>query len=126
MAKDAVARAVGRLESEGILDDAKFARAFARSRARRGYGPARVLSDLSRKGVERRVAEVAVAGEVEGATPIEEIARKKAGQLKGLPPDVRRRRLAAYLLRRGFRIAEVQVVLKKVLTRAAAESHEPA
>lgn len=119
LGKESIARAVGRLEGEGLLDDAEFARAYARARAARGYGAARVLADLARKGVERRVGEVAVAQELENDESarrerLEAVARKRAAHLAGLPAEVRRRRLIAYLLRRGFAGAEIHDVVRRV------------
>jgi regulatory protein len=110
--KDAVAHAVGQLEAAGLLDDARFAREYARMYAERGHGPARILAELSRKGVERRVAERVVA-EVEGDDEGERrerllaLARKRAAQLKGLDRETARRRLVGYLARRGYPAVEV-------------------
>jgi len=125
---DAVDRAVGRLESAGVLDDAEFARAFARSRADRGYGRGRILADLSSKGVERRVAERAadeVLDESEEArlARIERLARKRAGQLEGLAPEAKFRRLVGYLARRGYGGAEVFQVIRGIT--ASADSADP-
>ncbi len=121
MPAQAVAEAVGRLEARGLLDDQEFARAFARGRAERGYGPARILADLAARGVERRVAELAVAelqvgGETERLAELEAVARKRAGQMAGLSPDVRKRRLVGYLSRRGFPLGDVLRVVGEVLS----------
>ena len=104
---NAVSEAVGRLEEKGLLDDREFAQSFARARAERGYGPARILADLAARGVERRVAELAVAeagvGFGEGRlVQLEALVLKRARQLAGLPPRVQKRRLTGYLLRRGY------------------------
>jgi regulatory protein len=48
----AASEAVARLEGSGLVDDAVFARHFARVRAGRGHGPARIRSDLKALGVE--------------------------------------------------------------------------
>jgi regulatory protein len=117
---DAVDHAVGRLESEGLLDDAGFARESARSLAGRGYGRARILADLSAKGVARLVAERAVAdvGEDDEQARREKLlalARKRAGQLRGLDCAVARRRLVGYLARRGYGGGEVWRVVTEVL-----------
>jgi regulatory protein len=123
MAPQAAAEAVGRLEAAGLLDDGEFARSFARSRAERGYGPMRILADLAARGVDRRVAEVAV-GEVTAASEsdrmaeIEALARKRAGQMAGLPADVRKRRVAGYLMRRGYPGPEIRRVLARLVGEA--------
>lgn len=119
--KDAIAHAVGRLEAEGLLDDAEFAREFARTRADRGCGPTRIRAELSRKGVERHVAERAVAeagadNEGERWERLLVLARRRAAQLKGLDRQTARRRLVGYLARRGYGGSEVTTVVRNVLS----------
>jgi regulatory protein len=103
----AVDAALERLASRGLLDDRRFAEQYAALRATRGKGPARLLGDLMAQGVERRTAEHAVrrALEEEGIDPGVEaraVATKRARQLAGLPVPVRKRRLLAFLMRRGY------------------------
>ncbi len=103
----AVEAALERLASRGLLDDSRFAEQYAALRATRGKGPARLLGDLVAQGVERRTAEHAVrrALEEEGIDPGVEaraVATKRARQLAGLPAPVRKRRLLAFLVRRGY------------------------
>jgi len=113
----AVDEALARLEATGLLDDARFAIDYAAAKARRGRGPARLIGDLLAQGVERRVAENAVRTSLaaEGVDPVEAVralAEKRARQLAGLPPAVRKRRLVAFLMRRGFSGAEVREVVE--------------
>jgi len=119
---DAVDHAVGRLETEGLLDDVVMAREFARSRAERGYGRARILSELSRRGVERRAAERAVAevgeGDGERREQMLSLARKRCGKLRGLERDVAKRRLIGYLARRGYGGSDVWRVVDEALGEA--------
>jgi len=108
----AVAEVVGRLEAQGLLDDAAFAEHFARVRSARGHGRGRLLTDLLVRGVDRRVAERAIDGVLaaEGVDELEAaraLARKRMGQLSGLPREVVFRRVVAYLERRGYRGREV-------------------
>ncbi|HTD70312.1 MAG TPA: regulatory protein RecX [Gemmatimonadales bacterium] len=103
----AVEAALERLTIRGLLDDHRFAEQYAALRATRGKGPARLLRDLQAQGVERRTAEDAVrrALEEEGIDPALEaraVAAKRARQLAGLPAPVRKRRLLAFLVRRGY------------------------
>jgi len=117
---DAVDHAVGRLESEALLDHAAMAREYARSRVDQGYGRARILADLSRRGVARREAERAVAevgGDDEGErrSAMLALARKRAAQLRGLDRDVAKRRLLGYMARRGYAGGEVWGVVDEAL-----------
>jgi len=116
----AAAEAVGRLEAAGVLDDATFARHFARVRAPRGHGPSRLLHDLLAKGVDRRLAERAIeevmdADGMNGTSQARALALKRAQQLKGLALPQQRRRLLAYLARRGFRGRDVQDMVAEML-----------
>lgn len=116
----AASRAVGRLEDAGLLDDRKFAGHFARVRAARGHGPARLLSDLLGKGVERRLAERAIdevlaEEEYDELSQARRLAEKRIGQLGDLPATTLRRRLVQYLGRRGFRGYEVTAMVGEVM-----------
>ena len=104
--------ALARLEARGLLEDRRFAREYAASHALR-RGPARLLGDLLAQGVERGTAEEAVRAAladegVDLVSAARAVAEKRARQLADLPFDVRRRRLLAYLARRGFQGSEAR------------------
>lgn len=116
----AAAEAVGRLEDAGLLSDVAFAQHFARGRAERGHGPGRILADLLQRGVERQVAERAIAEavsleEADLLQQAERVARKRAGQLGRLPAEKKIRRLLGYLGRRGFTGGEVYAVVRRIV-----------
>src|SRR6266567_6421350 len=116
---DAVDGALDRLGAAGLLNDAQFARDFAAAKARRGRGPARLVRDLQSQGVDRRIAEDAVrtslaAEGVDPADAVRALAEKRARQLAGLPAAVRKRRLVAFLVRRGFNGGEVREVVESL------------
>ncbi len=122
----AAAEAVGRLEANGLLDDLEFARHFARVRTGRGHGPARLISDLLARGVDKRLAERAVyetieEEEIDPTTQARQLAEKRSVQLGNLPADKKRRRLLAYLGRRGYRGYEVDEMVKEVLEGVKSE-----
>jgi regulatory protein len=105
-----------RLVASGLLDDARFAADYAAAKAYRGRGPARLIRDLLALGIDRRVAEEAVQTSLadEGIDPtraVRALAEKRARQLATLPAPVRKRRLTAFLVRRGFGGAEVRKVV---------------
>ena len=115
----AVDGALDRLSAAGLLNDAQFALDYAAAKARRGRGPARLVRDLQSQGVDRRVAEDAVrdslaAEGVDPARAVRALAEKRAKQLAGLPPMVRKRRLVAFLVRRGFNGGEVREVVESL------------
>lgn len=115
--------AIGRLVANGMLDDAQFARQFTRSRvAGQGSSRRRLQQDLFKRGVEREVADEAIAdvmsdeGVDEGAV-VERVARKKARSLAKLDGATRRRRLYAFLARRGYDGEAIRRAMAAVLDR---------
>ena len=99
--------AVARLTASGLLDDAEFARQFARSKVvGKGMSKRRLEQELFRKGVERETATDAIHDvlsdeDVDEAGMLDRLARKKARTLMALDPAARRRRLYGFLARRG-------------------------
>lgn len=122
----AAAKAVGRLEEAGFLNDTEFAEHFVRVRGARGHGPSRLLRDLVARGVDRRLAERAISAglEHEGVdrrAQICHLLEKRAGHVRDLPPGKQRRRLLAYLERRGFRGRDVSELVDRVILQTRKE-----
>jgi regulatory protein len=117
--------AIARLLEQGLLDDAAFARALTRSRVVGGKrSRRRVEQELARKGVSRSVAGEAIDDvfedeAVDQRAIVEEAARKKLRSLAGLEPAVQRRRLYAFLARRGYDLDDIRAAI------AATGSTEP-
>lgn len=101
-----VKHALARLTTLGLLDDATFAANYVETRSDRGRGPARLLRDLRMLGVDSDLASAAIAAhwpDEEGpAEAALSLAMKRAPQLAHLERPVQRRRLLAFLARRGF------------------------
>lgn len=111
---DEVEQVLARLIDQRLLDDAEFARQFARTRVQ-GSGASRwrILQELARKGVARDVADRAMQTlvEAEGVDPadsVHRVAEKKWKSLDKLDDLTRRRRLYAFLARRGFNPDEIR------------------
>jgi regulatory protein len=115
-----VDRAVARLQEQGLLDDAAFAQAFTRTKVLGAQqSKRRVQQDLARKGVARTVTDAAIAivFEEEGVDQrevVEKAARKKLRSLVRLEPVVRRRRLYAFLARRGYDSEDIRRAMEAV------------
>ena len=115
-------RVLERLEALGVLDDESAARAEASARVRRGEGARRVTLALRQKGVESRLIE-SVLHEVEQDQPEDEATRclraaeKRLRALTSYPPDVQRRRLGAWLLRRGYAGTMVAQTVRVLIPR---------
>ena len=112
--------AIRRLVDNGLLNDAKFAAQYARSKiVSSGSSKRRVQQDLYRKGIKGDVATAAIAQviddeEIDTAAVVERVARKKLAQLGDLEPLVVRRRLFAFLARRGYDVDEIKRVVSLV------------
>ncbi len=114
---DAAREVLDRLEDVGLIDDATFARDWLEAGARRQKSRRALLQELSEKGVDRDVIDAAVA-ELDGDRDYavaRGLAERKAGSLAGLDPQVRYRRLAGALARRGFSASVVAQVTREVL-----------
>lgn len=111
---------IARLLDQKLLDDTDFARQFARTRiAGAGASRIRILQELRRKGVAAEVAEQALEEleEIEGldaSASIHRVAEKKWKTLAKLDDFTRRRRLYAFLARRGFNPDEIRTAMNAV------------
>lgn len=100
------------------LDDGKFAAQWAASRVRsRGFGRRRVEQELRIKGISREIIKNTLNALLEEA-PEAETARKEAEKklktLTRFEPEVRRRRLAGFLERKGFSSEIIRNILHTV------------
>ena len=116
-----IAIAIERLVAAGFLDDAAFARQFTRSKALgAGLSRRRLQRELGRRGVARDVGDSAIdevfeEEELDDASSIERVARKKLKTLAKLDAPTRRRRLYAFLARRGFDTEDIATVLRSLI-----------
>ena len=112
--------AIRRLVENGLLNDAKYAEQYARFRiTTTGASKRRVQQDLYRKGITGDLATNAIANvleseEIDPAVVIERVAKKKLAQLGALEPLVLRRRLFAFLARRGYDVDEIKRVVSQL------------
>jgi regulatory protein len=117
--RPAIDAALDRATRLGLLDDGRFAENYVETRAARGRGPARLVRDLLAMGVERSLIDRAVAshwpeGSDRSAVPLA-LAHKRAAQLGSLPRQTKRRRLVAYLARRGFTGRDISEMVDRVI-----------
>ena len=122
-----VAAAIQRLIALGILDDAQFARQFIRARiAGAGLSRRRLKTELWRRGVDRDVIdaalnEVIAEDEVDEDAQIAKVAAKKLRTLRSADPAVARRRLYAFLARRGYEGTAIRRVIDSLPASAEDE-----
>lgn len=120
---------LARLAGWGYVGDEDFARYWVENREQHQPRGKRLLQqELWKKGVERetvaRVLEESEIDEVAGALAL---ARKRVAQFRALDDATKRRRLAAYLQRRGYDYPTIKRALDTLLTPADddAEDGEP-
>jgi regulatory protein len=112
--------AIRRLVDKGLLNDEKFAEQYARSKMlSTGASKRRLTQDLYRKGIKGDISAAAIDNviadeEIDTSVLIEEVARKKLAQLGDLEPLVLRRRLFAFLARRGYDVDEIKGVVARL------------
>lgn len=115
--------ALERLDDLGFLNDESYARSYARAKMAGGKtSRRRIAMELSRKGIARELVDRVIreAGEEEGFDErgaLEAAAERRARSLSKLEPEVARRRLMGFLLRRGFGGEEVRKVVQATFPR---------
>jgi regulatory protein len=125
---DSAAEAVlGRFTDAGLIDDAAFARAWVESRHySRGLSRQALAAELRQRGVADGEVRDAI-GELdpakEAATARQLVSRKLAAT-RGQPPQVRTRRLAGMLARKGYPAAMVFRVVREALEREGIDAAE--
>jgi regulatory protein len=109
---------IARLEKSGYLDDRRFAGLWAESAVRngRGYGP-RLRLELTRRGVSREIVADVLAGIAAAYGEKETLARLAERKFARFDPqtasDRDKRRVFAYLQRRGFSAATILDFLRR-------------
>ena len=117
--REAAQAALTRACKAGLLDDVLFARDYAEAKSARGRGPGRLLRDLLSMGIDRASAEDAISAawkeEEDIVAASRALAQKRAAQLGDIPRPAKRRRVLAYLARRGFQGREVREIVTRVV-----------
>lgn len=117
---DTVDMVLYKLEKEGLVDDEAFAREWAASRARSQVGQARILRELTQKGLSRACAQRAVAAldAQEGEDAAEALARKLLRRYAG-EADERKAmgKMLAAMARRGYGFEEARRALEAAMRR---------
>ncbi len=119
--EEAVADEIERLEGLGLINDVDLASDLLdRYAQRQGLGRHAVAQKMR----ERRLAPEVIAHALSAVSDADErgrlleVARDRARALRSLAPDVAKRRLAAYLQRRGFRGNDIFSVIDEVLAES--------
>ena len=123
----AIAGAIARLEGWHYLDDADFARRWVENRTtHRPRGRRLLEQELRHKGIDPETArEVIADAEVDETGAALELARAKLRAHAGEEPVVIRRKLGAFLGRRGYGYDTIRPVLDQLLGEGEEDKPEP-
>jgi len=126
-AEPEVKRALARIEELGYLDDGAWARSYVAQPRSRGRGRSVLARELQGRGIGPQDLETALDGHDDTAEALV-AARKRLRSLNRLEPEVRDRRLYAFLQRRGFSHETIRRAQAAAMTEAepaTAEESEP-
>ena len=99
-------------EEKGFIDDEAYARTVADYYKRRGYGKTKVKNEFFRRGVPKEIADDVIGGLGGSENEISALIRKKLAG-KELTDDIKRK-LVAFLLRRGFEYDEIRTAMNEM------------
>jgi regulatory protein len=107
------------LKEKKFIDDNVFAKAWINSRLKRPLGLRRIKQELRQKGVDKEIIEEQTA-KVEDYTEgkiVLDLAKGRLNRLKGIDQVSAKRRVYAFLLRRGFSPEVVIDTLNQLCTQ---------
>jgi len=116
-APEIIEQVIGKLHGWRYLDDADFARRWVEGRTAQKPRGARLLQqELRNKGIDAETAREAISeAELDELAAATELARKRVGAYAGEEPLVVRRRVGAFLARRGYGFDVARAALDRVL-----------
>ncbi len=110
-----ISATIGRMKDNGYLGDNQFASAWVENRAELHPRSKRMLAmELRQKGVEEEVIEQALENTEDEDVLAVQAAQKYARRLSGVDWETFRRRLGAYLMRRGFSYGTISPILRQI------------
>jgi len=115
------------LKDKDFINDNYFAKAWVESRLKRPLGLRRIKQELRIKGIGKEIIDSQIDEIKKNYSEediVAEIARERFNRLKNIEPEKAKRRLYAYLLRRGFSPEIVIDVINK-LTQMIADYPAP-
>ncbi|MCK5242888.1 regulatory protein RecX [bacterium] len=107
-----------RLQEIKLVDDEAYARGFIQERVRlQGVGRRRLRLELSKRGLDHEIIEMALQENVaeDENQACEAEAKRKVRTYARLPVFVARRRLIAFLSRKGFDFETINPIVRLVL-----------
>ncbi len=115
--EEAIKETVAFLREKKFIDDNVFARVWIKERLAKFIGPRRLIQELKLKGIEKQVIENNLREAEESyseSDTVRELAVNKFSRLKNIDPQVAKRRIYGYLVRRGFSPDAVSETLSQI------------
>ena len=102
--EETIKELVAFLKEKKLIDDNIFAKAWISSRLRKPLGLRRIKQELRQKGVDKEIIESQSSGvtDYSETDTVLDLAKRKLNILKGADQVIAKRRVYAFLLRRGF------------------------
>ncbi len=116
--EDVVSEQIRTLERQGLIDDAELASNLVdKYVVRQGLGRRAAAEKMRQRGISQSVIAEALEGisSEDESSRLREVAEDRARALGSLSPEVAKRRLVAYLQRRGYSGSEIFSVVDEVL-----------
>jgi len=111
------AKVLGFLKERKFIGDSEFARAWIESRLKKPFGLFRIKRELVLKGVDEKIIEEQVSkfrGEYSESEIVLKLAVSKLSKLRNIPAESARRRVYAFLARRGFSPETIKEALEQI------------
>ena len=116
---NAISETIENLEQLGKIKDERYAKNWVKNRRRnRPTSKSVMRRELISQGVDKSTVDRVLAeiDEAEETVLALQVARKQVNHYKSLTPHVAKRRLYAFLIRRGFEHETVGQVMRQILT----------
>ncbi len=124
LAEEAIDEALRRLERAGLVDDQEFASYWVRNRIQfNPKGTYALRQELRQKGVSDAIIDVALADFDESAA-VQDAADAGARRLGHNEPSDFRRKLKAYLARRGFSYSLIKPLIEEKMEELYSEESQ--
>jgi regulatory protein len=117
--EDEIQAELERLEGVGLIDDAYLAETIVRAqRERKGLGRSAIIAELRRRHIDEEHFEAALGQleEDDEQSRANEIAEKRAGQLSSYGNEIAKRRLTAFMMRKGYSSSVVRTAVDLALS----------
>jgi regulatory protein len=104
-AEEIIRQTLSFLKDKGFIDDRLFAKNWAESRIKKPLGLRRIRAELKLKGIDKEIIDSEISRikqDYSEVVLVEKIAKARFDKSKGIEPQNAKRRVYAYLLRRGF------------------------